>query len=237
MSTQNHSKYTDSHLTIDVLLVEDDRDLALSVAEYLMYEGIQCDHAFNGEVGFNLANNHVYDVILLDVNLPKLNGLGVCHKLRQKGKDTPILMLTAKDTLEDKEAGFIAGTDDYLVKPFAMRELALRIKSLAKRKSSQAKVLYTGDLCFDLASGVVTRSGVEIKLTRINLKLLEFLLRKSPEIVSRRDIEESLWPDEPPESNNLKVQLYQLRQKIDKPFPDKLIETVAGHGFRIKGHQ
>lgn len=221
-------------LAIDVLLVEDDRDLALTVADYLQYEGIRCDHAYNGHTGFTLASQNNYDVILLDLMLPRIDGITVCNKLRQSGKDTPILMTTAKDTLDDKEAGFNAGTDDYLVKPFAMKELAMRIKALAKRKSNQSRKLLCSDLVFDLENAMVTRAGQEIKLTRISLILLELLMRKSPMIVSRIEIEETLWPDEPPESNNLKVQLYQLRKKIDKPFSDSLIETVVGQGFRIK---
>lgn len=222
-------------LSINVLLVEDDRDLALSVADYLKYEKIQCDHAYNGHTGLALAQKNNYDVILMDLMLPRIDGLTVCHKLRQSGKDTPILMTTAKDTLEDKEAGFNVGTDDYLVKPFAMKELALRIKALSKRKSNQSRRLTSSDLIFDLETGVVTRAGLAIKLTRINLNLLELLMRKSPGIVSKAEIEETLWPDDSPESNNLKVQFYQLRQKIDKPFSEKLIETVVGHGFKIKG--
>lgn len=221
-------------LIIDVLLVEDDKELAMSVADYLKYENIRCDHAYNGHCGFNLGLENQYDVILLDLMLPRINGLTVCEKLRNCGVDAPILMLTAKDTLEDKEAGFNAGTDDYLVKPFAMKELALRVKALAKRKSTQSKKLVVKDLVFDLDNKTVFRSGHEITLTRINRQLLELLMRSSPNIVSRAKIEEKLWPDDTPESNNLKVQLYQLRQKIDKPFSDKLIETVSGQGFRIK---
>ncbi|WED23024.1 response regulator transcription factor [Vibrio sp. JC009] len=224
-------------LIIDVLLIEDDKELAIAVADYLKYENIRCDHAYNGHSGFNLAQGNSYDVILLDLMLPTINGLTVCQNLRQNGSDVPILMLTAKDTLEDKEAGFNAGTDDYLVKPFAMKELALRIKALAKRKSSQSKKLVVADLELDLESRSVTRGGEAITLTRINLQLLEMLMRDSPNIVSRAEIEEKLWPDDPPESNNLKVQLYQLRQKIDKPFTDKLLETISGLGFRIRDNK
>jgi len=221
-------------LNIKVLLVEDDRELALSVADYLQFENIVCDHAYHGESGLNLATKQQYDVILLDINLPKMNGITLCKTLRSAGLDSPILMLTAKDTLDDKEAGFLAGTDDYLVKPFAMKELVLRIKALAKRRSSQSKRLTLGRLVFDLESGLVTREGQVINLTRTNLKLLELLMRRSPEIVSKKDIEDLLWPDEELESNNLKVQIYQLRQKLDKPFSYGLIETLVGHGFRIK---
>ena len=224
-----------NELIIDVLLVEDDKELAMSVADYLQYENIRCDHAYNGFSGLTLAQENSYDVVLLDLMLPRIDGLSVCDMLRQSGKDVPILMLTAKDTLEDKEAGFLAGTDDYLVKPFAMKELALRVKALAKRKSSRSRKLVVDDLVLDLESRSVTRAGEVINLTRINLQLLEMLMRSSPNMVSRAEIEEKLWPDDTPESNNLKVQLYQLRQKIDKPFSKKLLETVVGQGFRIKG--
>lgn len=219
---------------ISVLLVEDDKDLAASVAEYLQYENIHCDHAYNGLGGYTLASQNYYDVILLDLMLPKIDGLTVCQKLREEGSDTPILMLTAKDTLEDKEAGFHSGTDDYLVKPFAMKELALRIKALSKRRSAQSKKLVVGDLIYDLQTQQVTRESQHIELNRLNLKLLQLLMRRSPNIVSREEIEQYLWPDDSPESNNLKVQLYQLRQKIDKPYSFNMIETKIGQGIRIK---
>lgn len=222
-----------SNLSINVLLVEDDKDLAASVAEFLQYEDIQCDHAYNGLSGYTLASQNHYDVILLDLMLPKISGFTVCEKLRADGLDTPILMLTAKDTIEDKESGFNSGTDDYLVKPFAMIELALRIKALSKRRSGQLNKLVVGDLVYDLQQKCVTRAGKEIELNRLNLKLLELLMRRSPFIVTREEIGECLWPNDAPESNNLKVQLYQLRQKIDKPFETKLIETVFGQGIRI----
>ncbi|MFA0011772.1 response regulator transcription factor [Vibrio lentus] len=224
-----------SNLSINVLLVEDDKELAASVAEFLEFEDIRCDHAYNGLSGFTLAKQNHYDVILLDLMLPKIDGFTVCERLRDNGDDTPILMLTAKDTLQDKEAGFNAGTDDYLIKPFAMKELALRIKALSKRRSSQPKKLIQGDLTYDLKNQKVSRSGQSLDLNRLNLILLELLMRRSPNVVSKREIEECLWPNDAPESNNLKVQVYQLRQKIDKPFETKLIETLVGQGIRIKG--
>lgn len=219
--------------SVDVLLIEDDKDLAQSVAVFLELEGIRCDHAYNGHTGFNLASSNRYDVILLDLMLPRIDGITVCQRLRQNGEDTPILMLTAKDTLEDKETGFNAGTDDYLVKPFALKELAMRIKALAKRRSGQATKLCFSDLEMNLETRYVSRAGKEIRLTRTCFRLLEILMRSSPSVISKQDIIAQLWPDEAPESNNLKVQLYQLRQAIDKPFDSPLIETVAGHGFRL----
>lgn len=220
---------------IDVLLVEDDKDMAQSIAEYLLGDDIRCDHAFNGHAGLELANQHNYGVILLDWMLPRKDGVAVCEQLRQVGNDTPILMLTAKDSLDDKVAGFAAGVDDYLVKPFAMKELVMRIKALAKRRSSQARSLKIADLVLDLDACTVQRAGVEIKLTPTSFAILELLMRNSPAAVKRGDIEAALWPDEMPMSNNLKVHLYQLRQKVDKPFDVKLIETVVNHGFRIAG--
>ncbi|TKB49679.1 response regulator transcription factor [Ferrimonas aestuarii] len=222
-----------SEATASVLLVEDDRDLAASVSEYLTLGGVNCDHAYNGDSGYQLAKLNYYDVILLDLMLPKLAGLSVCNKLRTEGIDTPILMLTAKDTLLDKEAGFESGTDDYLVKPFALKELLLRVRALAKRRSSQTKKLTVGDLEFDLQHQAVFRAGEKLTLTPLNMKLLELLMRRSPQVVSRREIEEFMWPNDVPESNNLKVQLYQLRQKVDKPYQVKLIETVVSHGIRL----
>ncbi|MCW4438983.1 response regulator transcription factor [Vibrio splendidus] len=223
-----------SNLSINVLLVEDDKELAASVAEFLEFENIKCDHAYNGLSGFTLAKQNYYDVIILDLMLPKIDGFTVCERLRDDGDDTPILMLTAKDTLQDKEAGFNAGTDDYLIKPFAMKELALRIKALSKRRSSQQKRLVRGDLVYDLQNQQVSRSDQILELNRLNRMLLELLMRRSPQVVSRSEIEECLWPNDAPESNNIKVQVYQLRQKIDKPFESNLIETVVGQGLRIK---
>ena len=221
--------------TIDILLVEDDKDMAQSIAEYLLVDDIRCDHAFNGHAGLELADKHNYSVILLDWMLPRKDGVSVCEQLRKRGDDTPILMLTAKDSLDDKALGFAAGVDDYLVKPFAMKELVMRIKALAKRKSSQARSLSIADLVLDLDACKVQRAGVEIKLTPTGFAILELLIRSSPAAVKRGELEAAIWPDEMPMSNNLKVHLYQLRQKIDKPFEIKLIETVTNHGFRIVG--
>lgn len=149
---------------LQVLLVEDDRDLAASVADYLALEHISVDHAYNGQAGLNLAKQNHYDVLLLDLMLPRMDGLSVCEQLRSAGVDTPILMLTARDTLEDKIAGFDAGTDDYLVKPFAMEELVIRVRALAKRRSGQVQKLSVADLTMDLDARTITRAGQNVKL-------------------------------------------------------------------------
>lgn len=218
---------------LQVLLVEDDRDLAESVADYLSLEGMQCDHAYNGQAGLSLATQQHYDVVLLDIMLPRLDGLNVCERLRANGVDTPVLMLTARDTLADKVAGFQAGTDDYLVKPFALEELVVRTYALAKRRSGQVRRLQVADLVLDLDQCCASRAGTQLKLTPSSLTLLETLLRASPAVVSRQQLEHALWAGESPDSNSLKVHLYYLRQQVDKPFAQTLIHTVAGQGVSL----
>jgi len=221
-------------MSLNVLLVEDDRDLAASVADYLALEGIECDHAYNGQAGLNLASENAYDVILLDLMLPRMDGLSVCENLRTQGIDTPILMLTARDTLADKVAGFRAGTDDYLVKPFAMEELTMRAMALARRRSGQIQKLTVADLIMDLKGKQVTRAGKPLNLTPSGWTLLETLMRASPDVVSRNALGEALWHDTPPDTDSLKVHLYKLRQQVDKPFNYPLIHTVSGHGFALR---
>ena len=219
---------------MNVLLVEDDRDLAASVADYLLLDGIICDHAYSGTAGLELATQAHYHVILLDVMLPQMSGLQVCEHLREKGIDTPVLMLTARDTLDDKLAGFRVGTDDYLVKPFEMEELTARILALSQRRSNQSKQLSVGELQMDLSCKTVTRQGQEITLTPTAWKILEVLMRAAPAVVSRDELVATLWPDESPDSNVLKAHLHNLRKQLDKPFETPLLKTVAGHGFALQ---
>ncbi|WP_221796892.1 response regulator transcription factor [Oceanobacter mangrovi] len=219
---------------LTVLLVEDDLDLAATLIDYLSLEDIQCDHASNGVAGLNLINDNHYDVILLDLNLPRLDGLSVCERLRQQGDQTPVLMLTARDQLADKVAGFQAGTDDYLVKPFEMQELVLRVLALSKRRSAQATRLSCGDLVMDLDSYQVTRAGQPLKIAPTGWKLLECLLQASPAVVSREQLGRAVWGDEQPDSNALKVHLFNLRKAVDGDFEIALIETITGQGVVIR---
>jgi DNA-binding response OmpR family regulator len=219
---------------LNVLLIEDDLDLAQTVVEYLELEQIRCDHARNGVTGLQFIRDNGYEAILLDLNLPRLDGLRVCEQLRTDGDDTPILMLTARDQLDDKLDGFRAGTDDYLVKPFELQELVVRLRALARRRSGQVRRLRCADLEMNLAARTVTRAGQALKLSPVGWRLLEALLRASPSVVSRQALEEAVWGDEPPDSNSLKVHLFNLRKAIDNPFPTTLLHTVAGHGFVLK---
>lgn len=218
-----------------VLLVEDALDLADTVIQYLELEGVNCDHAASGEAGLHLALQHHYDVIILDIMLPRMNGLEVCEALRGKGIDTPVLMLTARDALTDKLAGFRAGTDDYLLKPCALEELYVRVNALARRRSSQARFLTVADLQLNLDEKLATRNGQQLNLSPTGWILLELLVRESPKVVSREQLEQAVWGEERPGSNSLKVHIHHLRQQVDKGFDQPLIQTVPGHGFAVRG--
>lgn len=219
---------------LKVLVVEDDIDLATAIIDYMELEDINADYAADGAVGYNLICNNSYDVVVLDLNLPKIEGLAVCERIRAQGIETPVLMLTAKDTLDDKLAGFSKGADDYLVKPFEMDELIARVKVLSKRRSGQVAKLTIKDLEFDLSSREVIRGGQAIRLSPIAIKILELLMRESPNSVSREKIIQTVWGDEQPDSNSLKVHIFNLRKQIDKEGFEPLIQTVPSYGFAIK---
>ena len=222
-------------MNIQVLLVEDNLSLSNTVIDYLALEGIGCDHVASGVAGLRLAKKNPYQTVVLDINLPRMNGFEVCEALREEGVDTPILMLTARrDTLEDKLTGFDAGTDDYLVKPFELKELVVRIQALANRKSAQARILTVGELSADLSKKRACRSGKTLDLTPTGWIILELLMRQSPEVVTRDRLAQAIWDgDDLPDSSALKVHLYRLRQQVDKPFDQQMIQTVANHGVFI----
>ena len=222
-------------MTFNTLLVEDNVSLAQTVIAYFDLEGIDCDYASNGSQGLELALLNDYQVILLDINLPRINGLEVCEMIRKQGVDIPVMMLTARDSLEDKLAGFDAGTDDYLVKPFELSELVARVKALFNRRSLHSMKLEVGPLVMDLSLKTACRHGQILSLTPTCWTLLEILMRESPNVVSREKLQNAIWKgSDLPDSNVLKVHLYKLRQQVDKPFSTKLIHTVAAHGFAIR---
>lgn len=221
-------------MPLQVLVVEDDIDLAATIVDYLSLEDMQLEHAINGEAGLRFARLRRYDVILLDVTMPRMNGLQVCLALRREGIDTPVIMLTARDALDDKLAGFNAGTDDYVVKPLDMAELVARVRSLAKRRSGQCRVLTIADLVLDLDRREVSRAGRTLRLSPTGWRMLEVLMRASPDVVSRRRLQEVVWGDEPPESNSLAVHLSRLRRDVDRGFRTSLIETLPGHGVSLR---
>jgi DNA-binding response OmpR family regulator len=221
---------------LHILVIEDNPDLAANLVDYLQARGHVVDAAGDGCVGLNLAGTRDFDVILLDLILPRIDGLALCRQLRGKlGKTTPVLMLTARDSLEDKIAGLEAGADDYLVKPYALREVAARIQALARRAGSAAhrKSLTVADLSFDTGTYRVVRAGSVIELPPIPLRLLEALMRAAPRVVSREDLERAAWGDAPPDSDALRAHLHLLRNAIDKPFAAPLIRTLRGLGWQL----
>jgi len=217
-----------------ILVVEDHADIAENIADYLETKGHILDFAMDGIGGLHLAITQEYDAIVLDIMLPKMDGLTFCRKLRKEGgKQTPVLMLTARDTLDDKLEGFEAGTDDYLIKPFALEELAARLNALVRRSEVPPQQLYVADLEFDMGKMRVFRAGKEIKLNRVCLKILQILMQATPNVVKRIDLEQALWGDMPPGSDALRSHIYALRLAIDKPFETPLIQTIHGLGYRL----
>jgi len=219
-----------------LLLIEDHKDIAEMVMAYLEGRGFDVDYAADGVTGLHLAVSNTYDAIILDLMLPGMDGLEVCRKLRTDVKrDTPVIMLTARDTLDDKITGLETGADDYLVKPFAIKELEARVRSLIRRHKGESvkEVLSVGDMTLDTSTLEVRRNGVEVNMTPIGLKILTVLMRASPAVVSRRELERQVWGDILPDSDTLRSHLYNLRKVIDKPFDKQLLHTIQGRGYKV----
>ncbi|MCX4026388.1 response regulator transcription factor [Endozoicomonas sp. SM1973] len=220
-----------------VLIVEDNQELAASMGEYLSLEGFECDYDATGRLAYNLLEDN-YEVIVLDLNLPYRDGLTICSKLRANNINTPILMLTARETLDNKLEGFAVGADDYLIKPFDMPELVARLKVLTQRHKRLNNIITVGDLTVDLSLHIVKRGNITIKLTPFCWKILEYLVKNSPRIISRQELEDYLWGNDSccPAPNSLKVHIHKLRSAIDKPFTKPLIHTISGIGITIREH-
>ncbi|HWU53224.1 response regulator transcription factor [Tahibacter sp. UC22_41] len=218
-----------------VLVIEDNRDIAANIGDFLEDKGHVVDFAGDGVTGLHLAVVNEFDAIVLDLTLPGMDGLEVCRKLRQEArKQTPVLMLTARDALDHKLSGFDSGADDYMTKPFALQELEARLLVLARRgKGPQSRVLQVADLSFNLDTLTVTRAGKQIPLNPIGLKLLQFLMEASPSVVTRQDLEHRVWGEELPDSDSLRVHIHGLRAALDKPFDKPLIQTRHGIGYRM----
>ncbi len=220
---------------IDVLLVEDHADLAETVGEYLEATGYRVDYAADGLIAMHLASQNRYDLIVLDVMLPGMDGIRVCQHLREvAGLTLPIIMLTARDQLDNKLEGFSAGADDYLVKPFDLPELEARIAALLRRHKGISNRYDVGPLTLDTETLTVTRDGQVLELPRIGFEILKLLMREHPKVVTRALLEQEVWGDDPPDSDALRSHLYNLRQIVDRPFDDALIETLPGRGYRLR---
>lgn len=218
-----------------ILIVEDEHLIATSLKKGLEQEHYTVDIAFDGLEGYDLAASGDYDIILLDLMLPGLDGLSICKKLRQENIHTPILMLTAKSQLDDKIKGFDSGADDYLTKPFAFEELLARIRALSRRpQKANSKILSLADLSLDTTNFIVKRGNHEIRLSSKEYSLLECLLRHQNQILSKDQIIQYVWSYESDIlPNTIEVYIRNLRQKIDQPFKKKLIQTIRGFGYKI----
>jgi DNA-binding response OmpR family regulator len=218
-----------------ILIVEDNHRLNASLKTSLEEDGFAVDSAYDGEEGESFALAAPYDLVLLDVMLPKKDGYALCHDLRQQGMNAPILMLTARDAIDDRVHGLDSGADDYLVKPFSMSELRARLRALLRRnKPEKTTLLQVGDLTIDPANHAVQRGGVTIDLTPREFAILEYLMRSPNRILTREMIEAHVWNfDFISGSNVVDVYIRRLRKKIDDPYPLKLLETVRGVGYRL----
>jgi DNA-binding response OmpR family regulator len=220
-----------------ILVIEDEKHIASFIKQGLKEEGYAVDVAHDGEKGYFLAGTEPYDLIVLDIMIPKIDGVTVCKYLRNDKVNTPILFLTAKDEIDDKVTGLDAGAEGYLTKPFSFEEFLARIRALLRSKGTLVSTsIQVADLVMDLLTHKVTRGTQEITLTEREFLLLEYLMRREGQVVSRGDISEHVWDIQvDTTSNMIDVHIHELRNKIERGFKKNLIGTVRGRGYMIKG--
>ena len=220
-----------------ILIIEDNSDIVANLYGFLEPKGYVLDSASNGYAGLGLAAQNQYDVVVLDVMLPGLTGIDICAKLRgELNNPVPVLMLTARDTLQDKEAGFNSGADDYLVKPFSLVELDMRLRALVRRARGvhrATSLLRVGELTFNTDTYQASRAGTPLALTKTGYILLKCLMREAPSLVTREQLEHEVWGDDRPDSDALRTHLHALRQALDKPFAFPMLRTVPGVGYKL----
>jgi DNA-binding response OmpR family regulator len=219
-----------------ILIVEDDADIAGNLYDYLSAKGYEVDAAPNGLAALHLLSTERFDAVVLDLGLPGMDGLTLARRLRRDAQlSVPILMLTARDALDDKLAGFDAGADDYLVKPFSLKEVDARIQALVKRAQGRVvdSALRAGDLSYDPFSGVADWQGKPLKLSPKSLKLLVTMLRQPGRLFSREELEQAVWGQPQSSSDTLRSHLVQLRRELALPEGKSMIETVHGRGYRL----
>lgn len=219
-----------------LLVIEDNMNLVANIVAFLEVRGHVLDAAPDGITGLHLALTHDYDALIVDWMLPRMDGPDVIRRLREEGRsDVPVIMLTARDELPDKIAGFRAGADDYLTKPFDLPELEIRLEALQVRSRGRGRstMLEVEDLRLDLATLEATRGGRVLHLYPAGRRLLEVLMRASPAVVARHQLEAALWGDDPPDGDMLRSHIYELRRAVDAPGAAKLIQTVPRVGYRL----
>ncbi|USD36156.1 MULTISPECIES: response regulator transcription factor [Ferrimonas] len=218
-----------------ILLVEDNREIAGILFDFFEAKEVELDYADNGELGLKLALETHFDAIILDLMLPRMDGFEVCQRLRDQGKNTPVLMLTALDNRQDTLSGFKQGADDYLTKPFDLDILEARLLALVKRfrGTLAASKLTVGDLEVDQKTRKAHRQGQMLALNPTTFKILHVLAQAAPDVVSRDQLTEAIWGDQPPSNDVLRSHIYQLRNQLDKPFARAMLVTVPKIGFRL----
>lgn len=218
-----------------ILVVEDEEKIANFIKRGLKEEGYAVDIAYDGEQGQFLATTEAYDLVVLDLMVPKIDGLTLCRKLREEKNTVPLLMLTAKDSVRDKVAGLDSGADDYLTKPFAFEEFLARVRALLRKGKPLETKLKVADLELDLLSHKVIRAGQTIELTAKEYTLLEYLMRNAGNVVTRTNLSEHVWDmNFDSFTNVIDVYINYLRNKIDQNFKKKLIHTIRGRGYVLK---
>lgn len=224
-----------------ILLIEDNQLVASNVVEFLEADGHDVDLAVDGRTGLKMASSGAYDALVVDVALPRLTGLELCRRYRaERGSRTPILMLTARDTLEDKLEGFDAGADDYLVKPFELRELLARIQALHRRAqgaASDGDSISYGEVTLDLGRWEARFRGKLITLNRIGTRILELLLRSAPNVVRKETLQEQIWGDHPPSDGVLRTHVYAVRKALANAGAPDLLQTVHGVGHKLESQE
>ncbi|MFM6948797.1 MAG: response regulator transcription factor [Aquirufa sp.] len=220
-----------------ILLIEDDQMISKNLSDFLLNESYQVEQVFDGEHALESFQNRHFDLVILDINLPDMSGFQVCKAIRKENQNTPILILTAYDELEDKMEGFNVGADDYLTKPFFMKEVSARIKSLLKRVKKQEPnqdIIRIEDLLIDLSKNIVKRANIDITLTPREFNLLVMLVNARGKIVTKKELNKFIWGGSLDDNNNtIEVYINFLRKKIDKPFVKQLIKTKIGFGYYL----
>lgn len=220
---------------MNILLVEDHQDIAGVIFDYFEIKGHVLDHAMDGSLAIKLGTENQYDLIILDVMLPKVSGLDVCQELRAQGIDTPILMLTARDDRLDVLSGFDHGADDYLIKPFDLDILDARVNALYRRKTGQVATnhLTFDALSLDLGSRILTRESCRFQLNQTQFTIMKLLMQRAPNMASREELIQEIWADNEPDGDLLRSHIYQLRTLVDKPFQHNYIHTIPKAGYQL----
>ena len=218
-----------------ILIIEDNQDIRYNLVDFLEAKGHQTDNTDDGLEALALLTMQQFDIIVLDIMLPGMDGISLCRELRARGNETPVLFLSAKDTVADRIEGLSTGADDYLVKPFSLAELELRIGAILRRgKRPASHILQVADIVMNLDELTVMRAGKPIRLNPMMFKILRMLMHKSPSVVTRDEMEHELWGDDRPDSDSLRTHIHNLRAVIDAPFDKSLIKTVPGFGWTLR---